>query len=192
MVGLLENVSDKMTLDYKNESDLIFLIGKSTDDFCSSEYLHKIHGVEFSPAPRFDIEEEFQLQKKVAELIRKKIVESVHDVSEGGLFVTLLESAFVNDFGFNVKSPSNDIRKDAYWFGESQSRVVVSVSTSKLEDFKKAVEGHSYENIGIVTDKTVEVDGVNWGNIADWKEKYNTAIEQLLAGSETESALSSL
>ena len=127
MVGLLENVKDKMTLDFKEENDLIFLIGKSTDDINSSEYLHKIKGVEFSPAPHFDLDEEFALQQRLKELIQKKLIESAHDVSEGGLFVALAESAFKNNLGFDVVANDYRIRKDAYWFGESQSRVVVSV-----------------------------------------------------------------
>ncbi|MBS1598615.1 MAG: phosphoribosylformylglycinamidine synthase subunit PurL [Bacteroidetes bacterium] len=192
MVGLLENVNDKMTLDFKEDADLIFLIGKSNNDICSSEYLHKVHGVEHSPAPHFDIEEEFQLQQKVATLIQKGIVESAHDVSEGGLFITLLESSFLNELGFNATSSLSDIRKDAYWFGESQSRVVVSVKAAKLDEFKKILGNHPYEKLGIVTDGSVEIDGMNWGNINKWKEQYDTAIEHLLAGSETESALSSL
>ena len=192
MVGLLENVKDKMTLNFKDDADMIFLIGKSYDDIYSSEYLHKIHGIEFSPAPHFDMNEEFVLQQKIAELIKKKVIESAHDVSEGGLFVTLLESAFANDFGFDVHGSNTVVRKDAYWFGESQSRVVVSVKTSKLNEFKKILGNHVYEELGIVTDGTVKIDGMNWGDIAVWKEKYDTAIEQLLAGSETESALSSL
>ncbi|HXO76040.1 MAG TPA: phosphoribosylformylglycinamidine synthase subunit PurL, partial [Puia sp.] len=93
MVGLLESVKDKMTLDFKEEGDLIFLLGVGNDDINSSEYLHKIRKIEFSPAPHFDIEEEVRLQQKVAELIQKKLVRSAHDVSEGGLFVTLAESA---------------------------------------------------------------------------------------------------
>jgi len=192
MVGLMDNVNDKMTLDFKNESDVIFLVGKSTSDICSSEYLHKIHRVEYSPAPRFDIDEEFTLQQKITELVRKDVIESAHDVSEGGLFVTLLESAFVNDFGFNVRSSGEKIRKDAFWFGESQSRVVVTVSAKNLASFKKILGNFPFEELGIVTDGSISIDGNDWGRIAGWKEKYNTAIEQLLAGSETESALSSL
>ena len=90
MVGLLEDIADKMTLDFKEEGDVIYLLGKSTNDINSSEYLIKFADVEFSPAPYFDLDEEFALQQKVAELIKNKIIESAHDVSEGGLFVTLL------------------------------------------------------------------------------------------------------
>jgi len=193
MVGLLENVNDKMTLNFKDESDMILLIGKNHGDIGSSEYLHKIHGIEFSPAPHFDMEEEILLQEKIAELIKKKVIESAHDISEGGLFITLLESALPNDLGFNVRSSDADIRKDAYWFGESQSRVVVSIKASRLNEFKNILGNDiACEELGIVTDGTLKIDGINWGNIIEWKEKYNSAIEQLLAGSEAESALSSV
>ncbi|HEY4334994.1 MAG TPA: phosphoribosylformylglycinamidine synthase subunit PurL, partial [Puia sp.] len=71
MVGLLDSVKDKMTLDFKEEGDLIFLLGKSNNDIASSEYLHKVRGVEFSPAPYFDLEEEARLHEKLASLIKK-------------------------------------------------------------------------------------------------------------------------
>ncbi|HEX4851389.1 MAG TPA: AIR synthase related protein, partial [Puia sp.] len=192
MVGILENARNKMTTPFKQEGDVILLIGKSRNDINSSEYLHKIHEVEFSPAPEFNLDEELALQSKIAELIEKRCIASAHDVSEGGLLITLLESAFTNSFGFSVHTRAREIRKDAYWFGESQSRVVVSVHPAQLAACKKLLSDHPYEELGIVTDGSIEVDGKNWGHIDKWKSKYDSAIEQLLAGTETESALSTL
>lgn len=192
MVGLLDNVNKKMTLDFKNAGDTLFLIGKSRADLGSSEYLHKVHGVEFSPAPHFDLEEEFTLQQKVAELIKAGVIESAHDVSEGGLFITLIESCFNRNLGFAVKAADAGIRKDAYWFGEAQSRVVVSVSEAKLEAFKKALGSHPAEQLGVVTKGGIEVDGNVWGPINSWKEKYDNAIHNLLAAHEAEHAMSAL
>lgn len=192
MVGLLDNVNRKMTMDFKAAGDLIFLVGKSRSDLGSSEYLHKIHGIEFSPAPHFDLDEEYNLQQKIAGLIESKLVESAHDVSEGGLFVALIESCFNRNLGIDVVASDYKIRKDAYWFGEAQSRVVVSVKNTKLAAFKKAMEGSDYEELGEVTTGSIEVDGMNWGNIYSWKEKYDNAIANLLAGHESEHALSAL
>ncbi|HJU45593.1 MAG TPA: phosphoribosylformylglycinamidine synthase subunit PurL, partial [Chitinophagaceae bacterium] len=180
MVGLLEKVSYKMTLDFKAAGDVIFLIGKSGGDINSSEYLHKIRGVEFSPAPHFDLEEEYALQQKVMELIDRTVIESAHDVSEGGLFITLLESCFNRELGVDVVANDYNIRKDGFWFGEAQSRVVVSVKATKLAHFKEAMGDHPYEELGEVTTGSIEIDGMNWGNIEDWKNKYDTAIENLL------------
>ncbi len=181
MVGLLESVKEKMTLDFKEEGDLIFLLGVSNDDIGSSEYLHKIKKIEFSPAPHFDIEEEVRLQEKVAELIRKKLVRSAHDVSEGGLFVTLAESAFPGGLGFDVVASDAKIRKDAYWFGESQSRVVVSVAAVSVEAFKKALGNFPATELGFVTAGSFEVDGMEWGMVAEWKDKYDHSLENYMA-----------
>ncbi len=192
MVGVLDNVNRKMTMDFKAAGDMIFMIGTSRGDINSSEYLHKVQGVEFSPVPHFDLEEEFALQQKIAELIEYKLVESAHDVSEGGLFVALIESCFNRNLGIDVVASDYKIRKDAYWFGEAQSRVVVSVKNTKVAAFKKAMEGTAYEELGEVTTGAVEVDGMNWGTIYSWKEKYDNAITSLLAGHESEHALSAL
>ena len=192
MVGLLEDINKKMTLDFKAEGDVIFLIGKSTNDINSSEYLHKICNVEFSPAPHFELEEEYALQQMIANLINQKLIVSAHDVSEGGLFTTLIESSFNNDFGFDVVASDFNIRKDAYWFGEGQSRVVVSVMPKNVAAFKQALGNHPHAELGFVTNGSIEVDGMEWGTVLDWKEKYNTAIESLLAGHESEDALITL
>jgi phosphoribosylformylglycinamidine synthase len=191
MVGLVEDLKKKMTLDFKEEGDHIFLLGDSKNDINSSQYLSRICGVEFSPAPEFDLEQEFQLQQLIAQLIEKQLMQSAHDVSEGGLFVTLIESCFNRGKGFDAKS-ANQLRKDAFWFGEAQSRVVVSVSEEQLEAFLKLVgnSGIQYSSLGKVTDGSVIIDGEDWGRSDEWKELYNTAIEKHLAKElESEGAL---
>lgn len=192
MVGLLENVQHKMTLHFRSQGDIILQIGASGNDINSSQYLAKIAGVHHSPAPHFDIDEEYALQQAVAALISSGLVESAHDVSDGGLFICLLEAGFTNGLGFDVVANDAGIRKDAYWFGEKQSRVVVTVKKENLEQVKKALGKHPFEELGSVTDGSVEVDGMEWGQIGDWKEAYDTAIENYLAKEEAGSALSSI
>jgi len=191
MVGLLENINDKMTLDFKEEGDVIYLLGRSTNDINSSQYLSKIHNVEFSPAPYFELEDEFSLQKKVAELINKKLIQSAHDVSEGGLFITLCESGFNRELGFTVETKDH-IREDAFLFGEGQSRVVVSVKADLIEKFENAAGELPYERIGLVTSGEMLVNGDFWGTIDWWQEEYDSAIEDYLAKEEAGSALSSI
>ncbi|MFC0771560.1 phosphoribosylformylglycinamidine synthase subunit PurL [Terrimonas alba] len=191
MVGLLENVSDKMTLDLKEEGDILYLVGSSKNDINGSEYLHKIAGAKFSPAPYFSLEEEYALQQKIAEAISKKMIGSAHDVSEGGLFVTLCESGFNRELGFSIIT-NNEFRKDAWLFGEAQSRVLVSVSLDKVNDFEKLLGSFPHEKIGVVTTGEIVIDGDFWGTIDWWKEKYDTAIENYLAKEEAGSALSSI
>lgn len=191
MVGLLDSYQDKMTLNFEKAGDLIYLIGIATDDINSSEYLNKIVGVEHSPAPRFELEEEFKVQATVLQLIRSRQILSAHDISEGGLFISLLESGFLKDLGFHIKTDTT-IRKDAYLFGEGQSRVVVTVSAAQKNDFEKTLGDQAFRLLGTVTDGNVQVDGENWGSITNWKQSYDTAIEKLLAGHESEHALSAI
>ena len=82
--------------------------------------------------------------------------------------------------GLQYHAADYTIRKDGVWFGEAQSRVVVSVSPDKQAAFKKAMRNFPYEELGVVTENSVEVDGQEWGNISEWKLQYNTAIEKLL------------
>ena len=175
MVGLLENADNKMTLDFKNEGDIIYLLGISKNDINCSEYLHKICGIEFSPAPYFSLDEEFRLHEAVSNLIDKKIIESAHDVSEGGLFVTLAESAFNRSLGFNVEQQNSSIRKDAFLFGEAQGRVVVTVKPDNINNFEKLLN-IPFEKLGIVTSGEIFIDKNKWGNIKEWIEKYDNAI----------------
>jgi len=181
MVGVLDDFNNRMTLDYKNAGDVIVLIGEQQNDIASSEYLHKLKGVEYSPAPHFELDEEFAVQKFVASIIHEKLINSAHDISEGGLAVTLLEKGFNRNLGFYVHADF-DIRKDAFWFGEAQSRVVVTCSKLNAENIKHKAASNNIPVtiIGTVTNTEIKVNGESWGSINDWKNKYDTAIEKLL------------
>ena len=194
MVGILESVHDKMTLDFKNVGDAIYLLGVSRNDIGSSEYLHKVVGQEFSPCPYFDLEDEYALQQKLQNLISHNLVVSAHDVSEGGLAITLLESAFNNEVGFEVIAHGANIRKDAFWFGESQSRVVVSVTMAQDVAFKNALQAAAvpFTLLGKVTPQEICVDGQDWGTIAEWKHKYDNAIGDVLKDHTSEEGLSAI
>lgn len=192
MVGLLEDINKKMTLDFKQEGDVIYILGAQKDDINSSEYLYHIHGVKKSPAPYFNLDEEYVLQQAVLKLISEGLIRSAHDVSEGGLFVTLCESGFHRTLGFDIKSNSN-LRKDAFLFGEAQSRVVVSVAADKIKAFEAALPTDvPFAQLGTVTAGDLLVDGENWGQITTWQNIYDTAIEKYLSKETAADALSSL
>lgn len=187
MVGLVEDLNKKMTLDFKAEGDEIYLLGTVKNDIASSQYLSKICNVEYSPAPYFDLEEEHHLQQIIAGFIKNDWIKSAHDISEGGLIITLLEKGFNRNLGFEIKtSPSGKdgtiIRKDAFLFGESQSRVVVTVSKKDVDDFLRFLQKSTivYTKLGAVTSGEIYIDGKDWSTIHHWKKLYNTAIEKHL------------
>ncbi|GAA4748756.1 phosphoribosylformylglycinamidine synthase subunit PurL [Flavisolibacter ginsenosidimutans] len=186
MVGLVDDVSKKMTLDFKQAGDEIYLLGNVQNEISSSQYLSKICGIEQSPAPHFELEEEYKLQEVVKQLIQQGLIQSAHDVSEGGLITALLEKGFHRGLGFAASTAISDespVRKDAFLFGESGSRVVVSVNEKQQEEFLRFIEKSklSCNRLGNVTGSDVTVDYQNWGNIADWRKLYDNAIEKHLA-----------
>src|SRR5690606_9443827 len=157
------------------------VIGAMKADINSSEYLHKIHHIEYSPAPNSDLEEEYNMQEVLMKIIKDKEVNSAHDISEGGLFIPLVESCFQLNKGFEINT-NNNIRKDAFLFGEAQSRVVVTVRADKTTDFEAALGNQKFSKIGVVTgNENIIIDGENWGSIKNWKQMYDEAIEKLMA-----------
>lgn len=181
MLGVLDDASKYMTLDFKQEGDEIYLLGESREDIGSSEYLQHIHSVKHSPAPYFDLEEEFAVQSVVKDIIKNSLIQSAHDVSEGGLFITLLESSMAGGLGFEI-STEKGMRKDAYLFGESQSRVVVSVKASKAKELQKyaAAKGVKATKIGHVIADRLVIDGEDFGETQQWKVAYDNAIGEEL------------
>ena len=179
VLGVLDHYEDSMTLDFRNEGDLIYLIGESGNDISCSEYLTNVCGVKHSPAPHFNLNEEFELHHTIKDLIKRGLIVSAHDVSDGGLFVTLLESAMPSDLGFDISTDEN-FRKDAFLFGESQSRVVVSIAPDRQDEFLDVMLNHTIEFnlLGEVTAANIFVDGDDWGDVKEWKEVYENVIGQ--------------
>jgi phosphoribosylformylglycinamidine synthase subunit PurL len=195
MVGLIDDLQKRMTLDFKKPGDHIILLGESVNDIAGSEYLHRVLGVKHSPAPWFDIEEEMRLQDSLLSLIEKDTISSATDLSEGGLFVAMMESCFNRGLGFDVEVKEDEVRKDAFWFGESQSRALISVSEEQYGRFLRAIDKCkvSWSVLGVVTSREIIIDSESWGNIEEWRNSYNTAIENFLQKeSEPEAALGML
>jgi len=182
MVGILDSHEDVMTVNFRNKGDMIFLVGRSDNDISASEYLSLVHMVNESAAPKFDLDYELKLQKVLSSLIKDRLVDSAHDVSMGGLFITLVESAVPGGLGFDITSPA-EIRGDAFLFGESQSRVVVSVSPEKETDFLDYMmeTGIHFSALGHVTKEELRIDDVSFGFISDYARDFEKALERILS-----------
>ena len=182
MLGIVEDKKHITSLAFKGKSDLIYMIGKSTNDISSSEYLASYHGVKESSAPKFDLDAEYDLQQTIIKLIRAGVIESAHDVADGGLFTTLLESSFTNNLGFEIVS-SSEVREDAFLFGESPSRVVVSVSETGEDAFLDVLKDCKtpFILLGHVTKGRIAVDDTNFGKIDEYKEIYNNSLAEKLS-----------
>jgi phosphoribosylformylglycinamidine synthase len=183
MIGVIEDKSKIMSLDFKQKGDLIFVLGDSVDCINSSEYLAKYHKISASPAPHFDLEKEFLLQEAVKGLIGMELINAAHDCADGGLFVSLVEMGMPRGLGFDIVTDS-EVREDAFLFGEAQSRVVVTVSEDTEEEFIEYMMGSgiNYTLLGHVTKGKMMVDDEHFGFISEAKEIFDNALGKLIEG----------
>ena len=181
MLGIVDNLKRTMSLGFRDQNDVIYLVGDSHDDLGSSEYLRRIHGVEHSPVPYFDLAEEVKLHAAIRQAIRQQLIKSAHDVSDGGLFQSLCESAIEGGHGFSIDLDKN-FRADAFLFGEAQGRVVVTADESQtagLEDLLRE-HGIGFTVLGRVEGDDVTVAGQDWGNLLTWDRRYNDTLAAIL------------
>ncbi len=182
MLGVLDDKDNIMTADFKQPDDLIYLIGESVNDIASSQYLASYHKVKASPAPYFNLEKEHAMHQVVKQLILHKVIQSAHDVADGGLYINLLESAMPNNLGFAVEA-DDSVRKDAFLFGEAQGRVVVSVAPDDEERFVEmmATSETPFSLLGTVAHHgNLFVDNELYGNILDIKLVYDNVLHVTL------------
>ncbi|OGU15748.1 MAG: phosphoribosylformylglycinamidine synthase II [Ignavibacteria bacterium GWA2_35_8] len=181
MLGLLEDKNHQMTLAFKNKGDMIFLLGESKNDISSSEYLKTVHNITKSPVPWFDIDFEYKLHETVKVLIKKNMISSAHDVSEGGLFITLVECSFPKCLGFDLTTDA-EVRIDSFLFGESQGRIVVTVTPHRETAFIDYMLDHNFpfSALGHVTKGEIRIDDVSFGFVGDAKKVYESVIDNYM------------
>ena len=139
MLGIIEDINHITTQWFKDDGDLIFLIGENEEEMGGSEYLHTIFGKVIGPVPELNLHYEKLLQETVLSAIKSGLIKSAHDCADGGLAVTLAECCIGNRermVGAQIYL-DDDVRADALLFGETQSRIVVSVGR---EDGERLVE----------------------------------------------------
>jgi len=181
MVGVMEDREKHMSLDFKEKGELIFLIGEVTDCINASEYVSSIVGEKRTPAPHFNLEAEGKVQACVRKAIERGCIEAAHDVADGGLFVSLLEMAMPNELGFDVVT-DDDIRLDAFLFGEGQGRIVVSCSENQQDRLLDVIEEFDVPIVllGHVTKGKIMVDNTHFGFCAEWRNTFENALEEEL------------
>ncbi|MGB2958941.1 MAG: phosphoribosylformylglycinamidine synthase subunit PurL [Bacteroidota bacterium] len=155
MVGLVEKLEHATTGRFKDEGDIILLLGVTRGHLGGSEYLSLIHSTIAGDAPQIDLRAEKNLQEACLEGIRNGIVQSAHDCSEGGLAVALAESCVVGaekSVGATIRIASGSLRPDFLMFGEDQGRIMVSVKPEQQSEFERICRTHQVpvEAIGTV------------------------------------------
>jgi phosphoribosylformylglycinamidine synthase II len=135
MLGIIDDISHITTQWFKDDGDLIFLIGENEEELGASEYLHTIFGKTTGPVPNLNLHYEKKIQETLLSAIKSGLIKSAHDISDGGLATALAECCISNRekmIGATLYL-DDSIRTDCLLFGESQSRVIVSTSKENGE-----------------------------------------------------------
>jgi phosphoribosylformylglycinamidine synthase II len=144
VVGRLDDVNKTSSPSFKREGDIICLLGQNKDELGASEYIKYVFNQERGLTPQIDLSAEKKVHKLCIEAIDQGLLSSAHDVSEGGLAICLAECTFLSEqkIGFTADF-LDEIRPDALLFGESQSRICVSVREENLESLRVLAEEHA-------------------------------------------------
>jgi phosphoribosylformylglycinamidine synthase len=173
MVGLIEKADLAVSQGFKNEGDAIVLLGETGEELGGTEYLRAVHHREQGTPPMLNLDREVALQALVLKVIKRRLVQSAHDCSEGGLAIALAEcclSAPSCPLGADVTLDAGGLRRDSLLFGESQSRIVISVKLDDLITIKAlAVESNVQLSVlGFVGSRKLTIsicDGQGMANV---------------------------
>ncbi|MBA7498936.1 Phosphoribosylformylglycinamidine synthase subunit PurL [subsurface metagenome] len=139
MVGIIEDYNHICSMELKNYNDLIVLLGKNKEELGGSEYLKIIHNLEKGMPPQIDLLKEQAVQNVCRKAIKKELVSSAHDCSEGGLAIAMAEICIKGGKGAKIEI-EDKIRSDTLLFGESQSRIIVSLNPKNLSLLQKIAD----------------------------------------------------
>jgi len=186
MIGLVEDLSHITTSYFKNEGDLIYILGEDKEELGGSEYLKVIHKKVEGDCPNLDLSTEKKLHNTVLELIRKNIINSAHDISEGGIVCALAECCIINEedkLGAEVNFPIKS-REDFSYFSETQSRIIVSVSSVKKNEFEKFIQaaGQSFIAIGRVGGSSLKINNDISVGVDKLVDLYFNTIARIMSG----------
>tara|TARA_B100001105_G_scaffold228896_1_gene200226 strand:+ start:3003 stop:5231 length:2229 start_codon:yes stop_codon:yes gene_type:complete len=176
-VGLTENVRNHVDMSFKNDDDVVLLLGSSevvsdVNYLAGSEYLEIFHDL-IAGQPSIDLEKEISVQKLCRNLIQHDLVKSAHDCSEGGLAVAIAESCIKGEIGFKGEFETRG-RWDVQLFGEQQSRIVISVKEDNIDEVMQLCIDYQVEvlNLGSVGGERLYVPGLLDVSVAEISEAW--------------------
>lgn len=191
MVGLLEDIEKRIPSYFQNEGDLIFLAGDTFNELGGSHYLMIEHGLKKGLPPRLDLQKEIALHKFILDAANHQYFASCHDLSEGGLAVALAESCMGRGKGLGavvdhldlVTQKGGSLREDALYFGETQSRVLISAPSHHKEVVIRLAQQHGVPifQIGKVGGHELAIGDRIKVQVQELAKVYEGAIPQRMA-----------
>jgi phosphoribosylformylglycinamidine synthase len=194
MVGLIDDTRKIVTQGFKNEGDIIAILGEAKDDLSISEYAKTVLGysteemIVSGRVPVLDLDLEKRVQDTCLKLIDENLLKSAHDCSDGGLAVAIAESCFSSlgrkAVGAEIELKTDGLSPEALLFGESPSRIVIGFAPENLEKVKAAIDDCPFEVIGKVTGEqlriAIDTDEKISEKVSELEPLWKTALENRL------------
>jgi len=183
MLGVVEDIENHvMTPGFKQKHDIVYYIGARRRGLGGSEYIKTIHGLTTGDAPELDLEFELKLQKVLLEAIQHGMVNAAHDISDGGLAVTLAEMAIFSGVGANLSVKDLNGSYIEVLYSEAQSGVVVSVTKEDARALERFFDKHDlfYNELGSVGGSKLIIDEFVEQMVEKLKEEYESAIPKAM------------
>ena len=160
-VGLINKLECMMTMDLKESESLLFVIGKTQGHLHQSEFYKEVLNIKNGPPPEVNLFNEKNNGAIVSKLINKKLVNSVHDISSGGILLALSEMCILGKIGAKIKVPQNNLNLYEYLFGEDQSRYIIEINHKNKSEVSKILEENSiyFELLGNTQTNILELSG---------------------------------
>jgi len=159
-VGLIKDINNMMTKDFKKIDSLIYVVGKTSGHLYQSQFFREVLGIKDGPPPEVNLFNEKNNGLIVKSLIEKKLLNSVHDVSSGGILLAISEMCFAKKIGAKIKLIKNSNKKHEYLFGEDQSRYIIEVNKNNEDKVNQILEKNDIFNeiIGVTQKDSLEID----------------------------------
>ena len=159
-VGLIQNLSNPINHLFKKENSIIILVGKTFGHLGQSCFIKENFSINEGNPPEVNLKNEKENGENVLSLIQKNLVLSAHDVSSGGLLVSLSEMSIASKLGVKIQKPKKLTNLNEYFFGEDQSRYLLEISEDHLTKVEKNLKKNNifYELIGKTQKKYFEIE----------------------------------
>ena len=182
MVGILENIEKHLTQWFKDENDIIILLGKMKEELGGSEYLASIQNIVMGPVPEVDLEYEKRLIDAILEMNDLNLLKSAHDISDGGLAVALAECCITGEYSIGAKINIPYKKPSAALFGETQARIIISTKPELKDKVKEIAEKYKidFNEIGKVGGDRLVINDFIDIEVEKLKDIYFNAIERYL------------
>ena len=183
MVGLVEDLKHITTSFFKDEGDFIYLLGDDKEELGGSEYAKVIHNKVAGESPTINLDEEKKLQNSLLDFIRKGLIKSAHDISEGGIVSALAECCIINrekQIGCEVDIPIKS-RSDFSLFSESQSRIIISASKEKKLEVELNSAGIKFLKLGIVGGSSLKLNNLFEVSLREISDIYYNTITKIMS-----------